>query len=295
VKRLLVGNPKAFKHESTILQKLQREPHSHPHLITLLATFEQRKHQYLIFPWAQSDLKDYWMREDQVKDGSFSIWLVRQCQGLVEALSRIHRYETTSGTTIIYQRSDGLSTNKPVPAESRTHDPARSRGPLTLHGRHGDIKPQNILWYHNSATTQDFGTMKLADFGSARFGDAIRMTEVKKKSMAISRTYLSPECQMPDGQPSIQCDIWALGCVFLEFICWYFTGHAGLKTFEDQRNVGYDSDSFFHIVRHGKTERSPQFDAILKETVIEVNTKYNCGNISTTDLDVKENCRIAHT
>jgi serine/threonine protein kinase len=282
VKRLHLDDPKAFEHESTILRRLLKEPLSHPHLITLLATFEQRRHQYLMFPWAECDLENYWKRDDHEKDERFPIWLVRQCQGIAEALSRIHRYDTTSGTTIIYQKSDGTSAIKPIAAKARMDDPTKPRNDLTLSGRHGDIRPQNILWYCDSSVAQDLGTLKLSDFGSARFRDITGTPEEKRKSMAISWTYLSPECQMPDANPSIQCDVWALGCVFLEFICWHHTGYGGLKRFEHQRNLGYDSDSFFTIVRDekterrvmrdGKAERRPECYAKVKETVIDVRT-----------------------
>jgi serine/threonine protein kinase len=272
VKRLHVSDPRAFKLESTILRKLLSESHAHSHLITLLATYEQYGHQYLIFPWAERDLKNYWMQEDHEKHERFTIWLVRQCQGIAEALSQIHRYNTTSGTSIRYLTADETPDIRPFSANPLVHDPEKPRRSLTLSGRHGDIKPQNILWYHDSAAAQDLGTLKLADFGSTRFRDITRMPEEKRKSMAISRTYLSPECQMPDAKPSIQCDVWALGCVFLEFVCWYHAGHDGLQTFERRRNVGYASDSFFDIVRVSKAERTPKFDAIVKETVLEVST-----------------------
>jgi serine/threonine protein kinase len=281
VKRLHSDEPKAFKDESNILKRLSREPHSHPHLITLLATFEQRQHQYLVFPWAESDLENYWKRAHHVKGEKFSVWLVRQCKGIAEALSQIHRYRTTSATILVPRAPDKIPHLNIVSAESSLYDSARSRT-FTLSGRHGDIRPQNILWYHSPVGTEDFGTLKLSDFGSTRFRREPEMPEEKRKSMAISWTYLSPECQLPDASPSIQCDVWALGCVFLEFVCWYFAGYDGLGEFERQRKLGYDSDSFFTIVRDenterrimrdGTTERRPECYAKVKETVLDVGT-----------------------
>jgi serine/threonine protein kinase len=273
VKRLLRDDSKAFNRESTILRRLLKKPLFHSHLITLLATFEQRGQRYLIFPWAERDLENYWKSMHSGKDEQLAIWLVRQCQGITEALSHIHRYHTTSGTTMDYKSPDESSAVERVSATQQTYDPPNIRRPLTLFGRHGDIRPKNILWYHDPANIQDLGTLKLADFGCARFRDTTRMPEEKRSSMAISWTYVSPECVIPDNIPSIQCDVWALGCVFLEFICWYHTGYNGLHTFDRQRIFENASDNFFHIVRHGKPERSPLPYAAVKETVIEVSTR----------------------
>jgi serine/threonine protein kinase len=273
VKRLRCNYPKAFKHESTVLWRLLKEPHVHPHLVTLLATFEQREQYYFILPWAESDLESYWKDFGRFKntwnDEQMSAWLVRQCQGIVEALSRIHRYDTTSGTTISYHKTERASVSA-VRAKPRARDPAEPRTPLTLFGRHGDIKPQNILWFHNPCVNQDLGTLKISDFGSARFGDRMTMSEEHQDSMAMSLTYRSPECQMPDAEPSIQCDIWALGCVFLEFVCWYHASYDGLKDFARQRRYGYDSDSYFTIGRVNRDERRHELYATVKKPVTEV-------------------------
>jgi serine/threonine protein kinase len=274
VKRLRRRNAEAFENESAILRGLLRTPHVHPHLITLLATFEQREQHYLILPWADMDLESYWIFTNQKKNERHSNWLVRQCQGIAEALSQIHRYVTTSGTTINYPKPNTLSKVKIFQEKSQGHDPAKQRKSLTLSGRHGDIKPKNILWYSDPAGTQGLGTLKLSDFGSARFREKSKthVVDEDEVSMAASGTYLSPECRMPDAKSGIQCDVWALGCVFLEFVCWYHFGWPGLRAFERQRNLGYASDSFFDILRVSKTEGSPQCYAVVKETVIEVST-----------------------
>jgi serine/threonine protein kinase len=284
VKRLHRNVPEAFENESTILRKLSSRHHDHSHLITLLATFEQHGYKYLMFPWAECDLENYWKRGDHEKDERFTLWLVRQCQGITEAISRIHRYNTTSGTSILYRKFNETSAIESVAARPRTHDPPRQRHPLTLSGRHGDIRPQNILWYHDPYVAQDLGTLKLSDFSSARFRDITNMPEDRSdNSSAMSSTrYISPECRMPEANPSVQCDVWALGCVFLEFICWYHAGYDGLMKFKEHCAIGHDSDSFFTILRsgiikdrmmlEGKIDGRNQCYAQLKEAVIEVST-----------------------
>jgi serine/threonine protein kinase len=264
-----------------VLRTLLKEPHDHPHLINLLATFEQGQQHYLILPWAESDLdncwKDFWRSKSPQRDGRLSVWLVQQCKGIVEALSRIHRYPTTSETTISYHKSVGASVTESARESSQYNSTAEPRNPLTLFGRHGDIRPKNILWFHDPAAAQDLGTLKLSDFGSARFGDKTTMSEKNQESRAISLTYRSPECQLPGGEPSIQCDVWALGCVFLEFVCWYHARYDGLKDFSAQRSFGYDSDSYFTIVKVDKIEKQPQLYAKVKEPVVKVSPSTTLG------------------
>ena len=38
---------------------------------------------------------------------------------------------------------------------------------LSKHGRHGDIKPENIIWFRDD---EPYGTLKIADFGTAELG-----------------------------------------------------------------------------------------------------------------------------
>jgi serine/threonine protein kinase len=270
VKRLRHRNTEAFENESTILRRLLTKSHTHPHLITLLATFEHREQYYLIVPWADMDLEDYWKLETRRKDVQLAFWIVRQCQGIAEALSQIHQYLTTSDTTISYPKPNVTSKVKTLSGYSRGYDPAKP--PLTLSGRHGDIRPKNILWYNDPATNQGFGILKLSDFGSVRFRDdsSTYINDEDEESMAAFGTYVSPECRMPNAKSGIQCDVWALGCVFLEFVCWHHFGWHGLRAFEERRSFGYDSSSFFTIERGTKSEGLQQCYAVVKETVIEV-------------------------
>jgi serine/threonine protein kinase len=247
-------------HELNVLRNLRKKDHAHHHLLSLVATYKQHDSLFLILPWAEADLNQYWKTKDPKslnKSAGLSAWLKQQCSGIAEAVSQIHRYKTTSGTTM-------LPSNNPPGPKTKS-----ARRPKILFGRHGDIKPANILWFPEEPSDKCFGTLKLSDFGTTHFSDGERTTMQGSDTIPYSRSYQSPECRLPGGDPSSQCDVWALGCVFLEFLCWYVGGHELLVKFEQERlrAGGYEGSSFFFF----KPGDSPQTDVLgLKAPVIKV-------------------------
>lgn len=69
---------------------------------------------------------------------------------------------------------------------------------------HRDVKPSNVL-------IDPQGNVKLADFGIARAADLTRMTG--GYTMMGTPAYMSPE-----GESSVQSDLYALGCVLYEML-----------------------------------------------------------------------------
>lgn len=94
---------------------------THPHLISLLATYQQFRVYYLIFPWA--DLQTI-------------MWVAKQCEGIANGLVKIHKYQTSNS-----KLQPGFHENR--------------------YGRHGDLKPENILWFSDpdggTLKISDFG------------------------------------------------------------------------------------------------------------------------------------------
>ncbi|CAN9240871.1 unnamed protein product [Alternaria alternata] len=271
VKKICVNNPEAF-HELNVLQNLRKTRHVHHNLLTLIATYEQHDFLFLILPWAEADLDQFWRLKDPTMLGKsieLSNWLTQQCCGIAAAVSQIHRYKTTSGTTMLSE----ITSLKPK-AKSAQRRPHLNQWPGSpkdkiLFGRHGDIKPANILWFPETLSEKCFGTLKLSDFGTAHFSVEERTSIQDRYAVPYSRSYRSPECQLPDGELSSQCDVWALGCVFLEFVCWYVGGGKLLDEFERERlrAGGYEGSSFFFF----KPGDSPQNDALgLKAPVIKM-------------------------
>jgi hypothetical protein len=85
-------NREAYKKEIDILMKFSGG-RSHPHIVSLLATYEQFNKFHLIFYRAEGDLFDYWkkLRPDPSLNHSNVIWFAKQCSGLAEGLSKLHK------------------------------------------------------------------------------------------------------------------------------------------------------------------------------------------------------------
>lgn len=248
-----------IRNEIEILKSLSTIEHGDDHLIKLLATYEQGGEHHLVFPWAEVDLEGYWKKCSDYYNGDidYPSWLASQCQGLAMALHKVHKYNTSLHTTTIVDTSKyrggsiGGSTT------------------LSLYGRHGDIKPANILWFPH----EKHGVLKITDFGVTHF----KATNTgPTRTPAHSRPYRSPECDLGIVKRSTFCDIWALGCVYLVFITWFFDGHAGIETFVSERreNGNYfprtENDHFFEI-REGVNGEAT---AYVKESVLRVSVTF---------------------
>ncbi|KAI4649190.1 hypothetical protein J4E93_003504 [Alternaria ventricosa] len=85
-------NRDAYKREIEILMKFSGG-RSHPHIVSLLATYEQFNRFNLIFYRAEGDLFDYWkkLKPYPVLHHSNVNWFAKQCSGLVEGLSKLHK------------------------------------------------------------------------------------------------------------------------------------------------------------------------------------------------------------
>ena len=71
---------------------------------------------------------------------------------------------------------------------------------------HRDLKPENIL-------KNEQGVIKICDFGSAKILD-----EKLNTPYIVSRYYRAPELILACSDYSQKIDIWAIGCIFAEFM-----------------------------------------------------------------------------
>jgi serine/threonine protein kinase len=119
------------------------------------------------------------------------------------------------------------------------------------YGRHGDIKPENILWDCESEGSALVGTLILADFGLGRFHRHESRSKQDPNKINGSHTYAPPEITL-GRLVSRAYDIWSLGCVFLELITWLLEGSVGLDEFHEQRKEkaydGVNDDTYYTIV-----------------------------------------------
>jgi hypothetical protein len=86
-----------FKREAEILRKFSGA-RSHPHIVELLATYEQSRKLHLVFYRAQGNLFEYW--NEIVPRPHFTLgnilWFATQCTGIANGLSRLHNLQSDS-------------------------------------------------------------------------------------------------------------------------------------------------------------------------------------------------------
>ncbi|KAI8677917.1 Protein kinase domain-containing protein [Fusarium keratoplasticum] len=183
-----------FHQEEDTMRVIQKI--DHPHLIKPIASYQydNQKNGCFLFPWAEhGNLKEFWKTEKvrPLKNPEMMGWMLKQMRGLCHALSILH----------------------------------------DAHRRHGDIKPENILLFEEG----DYkGTLRIADVGLGKFYAETTehriLLEERTKAMEGTTRYLSPEFIHGNQIPRV-FDVWALGCVFIEFIIWTLHGYDGLFDF----------------------------------------------------------------
>lgn len=241
-----------FELEVAALKKIK----PNAHLVTLLTSYEYQDSYHLLFGWAEGgSLFDLWQTHfPQPRCEDWALWLAEQCLGLAAALHRVHN------TQLSFEGE--YQSQLPVPVD------ANDTWDKTC-GRHGDIKPQNILWFRQEENCYQHGVLKISDFGSARFHSALT-TKVPSFGVAVSQAYQPPECELGD-ELSRPFDIWSLGCLYLEFITWLLKGWEGVELFSDKRKKERGGKSkFYWNVFFNIRKGSEPASATVKVTVTQV-------------------------
>jgi hypothetical protein len=246
VKQQLHANDKdTFKKEIAVLKKFSGDGRGHKHIISLLATFEQFDKLNLLFYRADGDLFACWSHVQSLPKFTYGNikWVAEQCEGLVEALLKVHKHltfiEKPEEPTEALSRRPNASTDVErfgrcytVPqkrvkfatgghglqngmiarsqsdsSSSPINAPVGDKGLLVKqYGRHGDINPGNILWFNDCDIGEDAlgGTLKIADFGQAEFNSLKSRTA--PRDVANTLTYRPPECDrlVRNEQPVIR-------------------------------------------------------------------------------------------
>ncbi|KAJ9156221.1 Protein kinase [Pleurostoma richardsiae] len=255
VKRLLSTDEETFRREVEVLQRLSDS--AHPHVVSLLATYKYKGYYHLMFPWAEGDLRRLWNTHPNPNPGrNEARWLASQCSGIASALNHVH---------------NGAYADKLKISDSSAAAP---RGDL-LNGRHGDIKPENILVYNRPERyTADPGFAKLSDFGGGLFFDATKGPDPLHQ---VTKTYRPPEYDTKCRPVSQSWDVWGLGCTFVEFVTWFLEGSTGLNEFAMRRTTykspGVHSDEYFELFDPGETGTVTAF---LKGSVLDWITDLYC-------------------
>jgi serine/threonine protein kinase len=234
------------------------------HLIRLLVTFEIKRvskqgHEsstfYLVFPWAEGDLWHFWRMHQTIDDRiPRCVWMAEQCHQLAVALMYVHN-----------ERKLHLRRLQDVKEDE--HD---------LYGRHGDVKAENILYFETE------NILVMADFGLGRLHTKISRSNQDPKTLERTATYRAPEFDTNQGKISRSCDIFSLGCMFLEFVTWYLAGWDSV--FEEFPNYRlekdiYDflSDTFFRIEGSPGDTKRPTIKPNVLEWIRKLRQNSNCN------------------
>ncbi|CAI9632475.1 hypothetical protein GT037_010222 [Alternaria burnsii] len=224
---------KAYNREVAAYKRLNSIKHRH--IVRLLATYEHHDRLHMIFPWADGNLFQFWKDRfpnlsDLPRNQVLAKWMIHQFLGLADGLNRIHESDTSL-----------------APGDLKPEDKKRT------HGRHGDIKPENILWFKNptgGSSIDKLGDLMISDLGSTEF-HGTRSQEVQANAAGgFTPTYKSPEFDIME-RVRPESDIWSFGCVLFQFVVWYVLGWQGVQEFSDRRKedstLPVPLDNFFHF------------------------------------------------
>jgi len=201
VKKMLKSTTTILRwlNEERILKKLQT--FNDPHIVELLDSYCTLDSYVLVFPLANSNIDELMERDLSSSNiEPTAAWVVEQMAGLANALQYLHT---------------GDDKNK-------------------SYGRHGDIKPENILWYSTGEKGPPFsGILKITDFGRSEFSSMSRRRLSIHKALSEGGPpyylghYAAPESEISTSDYSVRSsssDIYSLGCVFLEMVVWLSMG-----------------------------------------------------------------------
>ncbi|RYP39336.1 hypothetical protein DL767_002247 [Monosporascus sp. MG133] len=189
----------AYKNEIKQLRNFNGA--TNPHLVTLLASFEKGRQYNFLFPYAKYSLDCYMDSEIPGKDVASVQWFARQLRGLMGGIHTIHN---------------------PKHLQNQ-------------YGRHGDIKPDNVLWYECADDPR--GIFVISDMGFTACHRDVSRSNVPNHGVPRTPLYRPPECDVKGGTISRAFDIWTAGCLFLDMITWLVGGAAWRNEFSEKRTT----------------------------------------------------------
>lgn len=225
------------------------------HLVKLLATFETRGENcpnkyHFIFEAPDGTLTTLWTNKiiwREADKASLSRWVALQCHGLAEGLAEFHMLQEL-------------------------------RNQKTWVGR-GDVSPHNIFWYRDwigkngsspvasGGPDEALGVLQLAAFELRNVYSRDGVLE----TIGPSSNYTAPETEARLWHTP-QSDVWALGCLFLDFATWLVTGPNGYEAFVRElrsRGAIFTSRTRFSTFEQGDGD---VFEVAVSSKVVKVSS-----------------------
>ncbi|KAI0098780.1 hypothetical protein GGR51DRAFT_576918 [Nemania sp. FL0031] len=220
LKRVWSGDEQVFRAEVELLERLRRD---NLQLLQPLATYKHGSNYFLVFPFADggnldSFFQSHLQADQPPRDAKLSEWLASQFLGLSKALTSLGDCQPN------------------LPISDKSCEPQRV---LNKYGSHGNLKPQNILWFKEVAAGDSYplGTFRISDFG---------LTSSRRSSFKSVRSMQDLVLmQMKCG------DLRDLGYILAELVTWYLLGGDGAANFTTEHMADTNPDpwraSFFLI------------------------------------------------
>ncbi|KAI1097104.1 kinase-like protein [Jackrogersella minutella] len=269
LKKLHSKKPRVFDAEFNALKKVP----AHGHIVPVLAAFNHNKSYYFLFPWAKGgNLKKLWETNPEPIIPRPILWVAKQCYGLTTALHQIH-------DTSKYIESQATGSDTLAEPDTRPF------------GRHGDIKPENVLQFEDNDS--EMGVLKISDFGLTEFHNENSRSRDQILSAVMALTYNPPET-IRNTSISRRYDIWGLGCLYLDFLTWLFSGFEGVDKFGDTRmdEQGHDKrhkyDQFFKVYKRGR-DRVPVVKQVVKKHIQNLQARDDCSDFLFDFLEIIKN------
>ncbi|PKS06830.1 hypothetical protein jhhlp_006906 [Lomentospora prolificans] len=294
-----MGKNAAWEIEANALKRIRNIDHDH--ILKCIAEISRGDFRYFMFPWASGgSLRDFWNtyagshpRPELVEQA------IDQLYGLADALDKMHNYGENANEKSSVGTSGAIYGDQPNSSVSRIppRPPHRATTSLGENIRHGDLKPENILRFADRE--EDIGNLKIGDMGLAKHH--LAHTDDRGRVLSTTRygtwRYQAPEALVRENREADQPrsrreDIWAMGCIILEFIVWLLYGNEVLTQFTEgitwqlglpspfyERVDGEESDAKVHqVVQEWIYEYLPkdaeiQGDSALRDLLEIVKTK----------------------
>ncbi|CZR49380.1 uncharacterized protein FPRO_08879 [Fusarium proliferatum ET1] len=195
------------------------------HIVKLFAAFSLGDSEtHLMFEWAEGgNLRNLWEEfQPENPNGDLVKAVIEQLSGISHALADLHSCDL----------------------------------------RHGSLKPESILWFKSKDSARDpIGILKIQGLSiTDEHSDVRQMQSERRVTIYESERYEPPENGLLGTQTLIarmrsrSVDVWAMGCIALEFLVWILYGPSGVDTLNKSMEINssaFEPEAKFWQVDNG--------------------------------------------